>query len=910
MSTSNHLVAPLIACLLIAHSLSLATTVSARTLFDRGEMYHHRTLARIAADPPYINVGVHAIGNISLTVVNNGTFGDGFAFLTLDPRTGEPVPSCEFPINSNVEYLFGAAFWIGAIVGRDTLVSTGADGWSTPGDELNPASLEEQINTGEEVTYRSIVDPNSPEFENAVSEEDIVMIYYDTLVQGVAPDPLDSRPHTPLSIRIQQTSYAWSYSYAEDFVLFDYKITNIHPRHILEQVYMGFYVDGDVAHASTRSIDGYEDDICGFRLAVEQLNFKNSPCTFSDTVRLAWIADNDGYNGSGPVPSAITGWDRIDPTGVTGMRVIRTPSDSLRFSFNWWISNGNPNLDFGPRLSGTESEPFRDFGGNLGTPLGDRNKYYVLSHEEFDYDQLYSAVDQTDQGWLPPGPQGPVVADGFDTRYLLSFGPFTVFPGETLPITFAYIAGSDFHRDPQDMNNLYNTFQPDAYYNSLDFSDFGLNAQWASWIYDNPGVDSDSDGNFGKFRLCCDSNFFDSAFDTFYNFDSSLIDSIVFAEILFTDCDTLFYEGDGVPDFLGASPPPAPTVQLTPTPGELRVNWNGKRSETTPDAFSLILDFEGYRVYMGLNNRITDMILQTSYDRENFTRFFFDGATSVWKIAGPPQTLAEVRFLYASSNQNYDPLFNGIDNPLRVGDSLFYFISQDWNSDDLTDPNEIHKVFPDEPYPHTLLLDSAFTFDTFYVDESSGDTTWYPGGELTDDGESFKYFEYEYIIRGLSSSQLHFVSVTAFDFGAPESGLDALETSPLFNVVSEYPQNSSSVIADNDLQVVVYPNPYRIDGAYRDHGFEGRTNDDQSDERVRAVHFTNLPPVCTIRIFTLDGDMVREIDHNTFANEPESMHAIWNLVTRNTQMAASGIYYWTVETPTGDVQVGKLVLIM
>ena len=30
------------------------------------------------------------------------------------------------------------------------------------------------------------------------------------------------------------------------------------------------------------------------------------------------------------------------------------------------------------------------------------------------------------------------------------------------------------------------------------------------------------------------------------------------------------------------------------------------------------------------------------------------------------------------------------------------------------------------------------------------------------------------------------------------------------------------------------------------------------DDRVRAVHFTNLPARCTIRIFTIDGDLVRE----------------------------------------------------
>lgn len=889
--------------------LSVTTSPNARSLFEKSKNGNVRFLGKPAAETPFVMAFDHRVGRMHITVTNEGHFGNGFLDQTIGVD-GEVLPSCEYPINSNIDYLFSGAFWIGAIVGRDTLVSVGADGWQ-PTQEMFPGSFEAQTATGEIMRQRSISDPQSPEFALAKSEQDIIAVYYDTLTQGLDQDPIDSRPHRPLNIKIEQTSYSWSYSYAEDFVLFDYRITNIHGRNILENVYMGIYVDGDVGHISTRSTDGFLDDICGFKLDVEQLNFRNSECSFRDTIRIAWISDNDGDNSAQPATADKLQYDQsLDPVAVTGTRVVRTPSDSLKFSFNWWISSGNASTDFGPRKAGVEGDPFRDFGGFLGTPEGDKNKYYIMSHEEFDYDQLYSATDQSDAGWLPPGQQGQDFANGFDTRYLLSFGPFTIFPGETLPITFAYVAGDNFHTNPQNMNDLFNPFQPDAYYNSLDFSDFGVNAQWASWIYDNPGVDSDTDGYFGKFRLCADSSTLDTAFDTFYNDDSTIIDSIVMGETFFAVADTLFYEGDGVPDFRGASPPPAPDVRVKPSPGELTVRWNGLRSETTPDAFSSVLDFEGYRVYLGFGNRTDDMVLQTSFDRENYTRFYFNLNGNLWQIAGPPQTLAEIRAIYANNNSNYDPLDNGIDNPIRIGDSLFYFITQDWNQDNLDDPNEIHKRFPNAPYPHTLILDSAFTTDTFLVNPSSGDTTWYNGGELTVDGNNFKHFEYEYTLRNLLASQLHYVSVTAFDFGAPESGLDALESSLLFNVVAEYPQNTFEAIAANDLKVVVYPNPYRIDGNYRAQGYEGRIKNDLPDERVRAINFTNLPPVCTIRIFTIDGDMVREINHNTAPGDPRSMHEPWDLVTRNVQMVVSGIYYWTVESPDGDTQVGKLVVIM
>ncbi|MCK4574166.1 MAG: hypothetical protein KAU36_07330, partial [candidate division Zixibacteria bacterium] len=72
----------------------------------------------------------------------------------------------------------------------------------------------------------------------------------------------------------------------------------------------------------------------------------------------------------------------------------------------------------------------------------------------------------------------------------------------------------------------------------------------------------------------------------------------------------------------------------------------------------------------------------------------------------------------------------------------------------------------------------------------------------------------------------------------------------------------------------------------------------------------NLPPVCTIKIFTIDGDLVREIEHNFEPSHPLASHDTWDVITRNTQKPVSGLYYWTVESPDRETQVGKLVIIM
>lgn len=90
-------------------------------------------------------------------------------------------------------------------------------------------------------------------------------------------------------------------------------------------------------------------------------------------------------------------------------------------------------------------------------------------------------------------------------------------------------------------------------------------------------------------------------------------------------------------------------------------------------------------------------------------------------------------------------------------------------------------------------------------------------------------------------------------------------------------------------------------------GYENRDRT-KSAERSRAVHFANLPRICTIRIYTLSGDLVQEIKHYVPDGGPEAMQETWNLISRNTQAITSGVYLWSVQSEMGE-QLGKLVII-
>jgi hypothetical protein len=573
--------------------------------------------------------------------------------------------------------------------------------------------------------------------------------------------------------------------------------------------------------------------------------------------------------------------------------VIRTPAESLDVSFNWWIGNTNPVNDFGPQM---RKNP-RNLGtGGKGTPEGDRNKYFFLRNKEFDYAQIFTAsIGIDDSLWdYPNQTLARQFSTGFDTRYLLSFGPFTLEPGESAPISLAYVAGEYFHTEPGNTRiNLINDYNPTEWLKNVHFEDLGLNAMWASWVYDNPGVDTDGDGTRGDFRICYDSVFYDTT-----SFDPIIVDTQFFKP------DTLYYRGDGAPDFRGASPPPAPIKWVYPSEGKLHIRWNGLRSETTEDVFSHVADFEGYRVYLSRDDRSASYSVIASFDVEDYNKFVYvptKPGGAGFMLTELPFTRQQLIDLYGSGDPGWDPEVFTQANPYRLAgflaDSIFYFAGQDFNQSNLGVSTPIRKIYPDAPRPAILEPDSI----------PLAERPLY----LTDDGY-FKYYEYELVAENLLPTVPYFVNVTAFDFGSPQSGLGSLETSVTVNAEVAYPQTGSEQVTAQDLPVYIYPNPYRLDGAYQSDGFEGRDKATRgfTPDRQRRVHFANLPPVCTIRIFTLDGDLIREFEHSVDPSDPTSSHSSWDMITRNTQLVVSGIYYWTVEEPDGKVQMGKLVVIM
>ena len=72
------------------------------------------------------------------------------------------------------------------------------------------------------------------------------------------------------------------------------------------------------------------------------------------------------------------------------------------------------------------------------------------------------------------------------------------------------------------------------------------------------------------------------------------------------------------------------------------------------------------------------------------------------------------------------------------------------------------------------------------------------------------------------------------------------------------------------------------------------------------MDFVNLPAECTIKIFTVDGDLVQTLEKNDAATS----RLRWDMLTRSIQAITSGIYLFSVrDHDTGEQIVGKFVII-
>ena len=373
--------------------------------------------------------GLHQTSALNASFTAFGTLGMGMSDHSAVP--GWPQASFESPAGSGVEYHWAGAIWVGGIVGNDTLVSVGMDGWQNV-RELNPPEY------GGGVMRGSVVE--IPSHANQAFRTE----FSDTVQVGLMP-PNDwtGRPYKALPVNLVLKSYSFRGDLENRIIVYDLIITNIGTQQI-EKGYVGFYHDADVGISGNQN--RAQDDLAG---SIPSLG-------------LAYILDNNGDPGQ-------SGYTNESCPGIFAFKLLATSFALADVSFNWWISNSTGSLDFGPRLRSN----YRDFGtGGRGTPEGDRNKYFVMQNRELDYDQVLTAtITPNDPVWeLPPAAEAVTYSRGVDTRFLLSTGPFDLAPDSSARVLLTTFTADSVLTDPNCATYLTTTYQPYNWLQTLNFS--------------------------------------------------------------------------------------------------------------------------------------------------------------------------------------------------------------------------------------------------------------------------------------------------------------------------------------------------------------------------------------------------------------------------------------------------------
>ncbi len=349
---------------------------------------------------------VHDIGNFNVHVPNWGLIGS----IPGGVNTFSSAPSAEWPGGSRVEYVFAAGLWVGAIMGGIPAVSTavawGASWLASYEFEFRPTPDPVDV-----VYYAAEGDPGGNRVPHPNADDDGDGTIDEEWLDGLDNDGdglidedfaaisenmqscwyTDDQPvaiglypeHRPMGLLVRQRSFQWSEPGFDQFVGFDYTITNTGEQ-ILEDVYIGLFVDGDAGHRDTL---GYYDD--------DGTDFASYPAV-STPWGMADVEFGYGYDLDG---------DAGQTTGYCGALMLDHTTDPAGTAAPveaHWVT-------------------FKSFdNAGPGLPSNDFERYDVMSSETIG--------------------AGNVVPR--DVSYLVTAGPFAeLAPGKTVTFQFALFVG-------------------------------------------------------------------------------------------------------------------------------------------------------------------------------------------------------------------------------------------------------------------------------------------------------------------------------------------------------------------------------------------------------------------------------------------------------------------------------------
>ena len=486
--------------------------------------------------------------------------------------------------------------------------------------------------------------------------------------------------------------------------------------------------------------------------------------------------------------------------------------------------------------------------GEGGEPVNDEQRYELLSG--FGYD-LPSTVEN-------------------DYRMLISTGPFRFLPGDTVKLQLGLVMGGSKEELIDNALEALFTFEG-LWYDADRDEETGIDCK-ETLIYDPTQTIlwKDPCDDFAPAIVVPRGS------KLWVNADCR------FEGAVMGFCDNVLPWCTGVDGketqvhWLFESPPAPPNIRVWAAEGHNVLFWDNL-SETIPDLKRGDYDFEGYMIWRADN-----------WDRPIGTSEANGPGGELWSLLDEYDIENGVGYDTGLSSLRYHP---NIDANL-----VAYY-----ETELIDDPGIESALDHLPPAGYSIAVaDTAINI--------AKSRLGLRGGRI--------YYSYvdEYTVTGMH----YFYSVTAKDHipnfdshGNLIGFLEGVTGGPSSNFVFTVPQTASQRRWEYDEdQVYVVPNP-----ATGESMAPWRLNPNNSDPSGLKIEFRHLPAArSTIRIFTLTGDLVQTLVHDPGPGldrgDYDSTGTLkWDLISRNGQDIASGVYLFTVEAPGFPKKTGKFVVI-
>lgn len=365
-------------------------------------------------------------------------------------------------------------------------------------------------------------------------------------------------------------------------------------------------------------------------------------------------------------------------------------------------------------------------------------------------------------------------------------------------------------------------------------------------------------------------------------------------------------QGDEIDDFIVLSPPNSPLLTAVTGDGSVTLRFDPQVNSTTniereqDGSTGGQIDFEGYRIYRASTE---DQL----GDGSDLTPWFASNpADGDW-----PDEMPEYQaYTYGGEEPRY------IRNLLAQWDKDINDTSHNWADDPEFDGPASLRAPGYEGNDNDQWMPSYSLDNWGDIFAESGDGEGYAPGtgnriyEYVDDGTNYHdYDKWPYddvTVDAPDQPRNHFTyyySVVAFDYGASPIYNENIGSEPLPGIEGGVRANLVEVTLSSEVQssldnVLVVPNPYIGGVDWQTRSVTGVVE--------RKLAFTNLPERCTIRIYTIAGDLVDILEHN----DATSGTAWWSLQSRNSMEVASGVYVYHIDAPGIGTTIGKFAVLM